>query len=96
MPNPKKPRSGCLHCGKEQARASYKYCSNACQLVYQHQIYINKWKKGEERGLQGLGIVSTYIKKYLRKKYGDKCCLCGWSEINPKTRKVPLVSCRPY
>jgi hypothetical protein len=43
-------------------------------------------------GLQSLGIVSTYIKRYLRKKFGDKCCLCGWSVINVKTGKVPLVA----
>jgi len=43
-------------------------------------------------GLQGLGIVSVYIKKYLRQKFGDKCVLCGWAKINLKTRKVPLVA----
>lgn len=92
MSNPKKPREKCYNCGEETARAGYKYCSNACQLQYQRDLYIKKWKAGEVNGLQGLGIVSVYVKKYLRKKYGDKCVLCGWAKINQKTGKVPLVA----
>lgn len=90
---PKKPREGCLTCGsKEKARAGYKYCSNPCQLEYQYQSYIRNWKAGKLNGLQGLGIVSGYIKKYLRRKFGNKCCLCGWSRINLKIGQVPLVA----
>lgn len=92
MPNPKKLRSGCILCGKEQARASYKYCSNACQLEYQHEVYIKKWKAGQVHGLQSLGLVSHGVKRYLRKKYNNKCCLCGWAKTNPKTGIVPLVA----
>ncbi len=92
MPMPKKPRKKCLSCGKETPRAKYKYCGNACQMEYQYHYYIKKWKAGEESGLQGLGIVSRYIKRYLRKKFGNKCCLCGWAEINLKTKQVPLVA----
>ena len=88
----KRIREKCLSCGKEPARAKYKYCSNTCQIEYQHQSYIKKWIAGEENGLQGLGIVSGHIKRYLRRKFKDECCLCGWSKINVKTRKVPLVA----
>ena len=89
---PKKPRRKCLSCGNEPARARYKYCSNACQIEYQHQNYIRKWKAGEVSGLQSLGIVSAHIKRYLRRKFGNKCCLCGWSKINPKTQQTPIVA----
>ena len=92
MSNPKKPRTNCPVCGKEPARSYYKYCSNLCQQEHQYQEYIKRWKKGREHGLQRLGIVSGYIKRYLRRKYGNRCCLCEWSRINPKTRKVPLVA----
>ncbi len=92
MPIPKKPRKKCLSCGKETPRVGYKYCSNACQIEYQYQSYIKKWKAGEVKGLQSIGIVSAYIKRYLRRKFGNKCCLCGWSKINPKTGQVPLVA----
>lgn len=89
---PKKPRKPCLNCGKETFRPSYKYCSNACQLKYQYNEYIKRWKACAVSGLQSLGIVSGHVKRYLREKYGNKCCFCGWSEINPKTGVVPLVA----
>jgi hypothetical protein len=92
MPNPKKARSACLNCKKETARSGYKYCSNKCQIEYQHKIYIQKWKDGEIIGLQRLGIVSVHIKNYLREKFSDKCCLCGWARINAKLGYSPLVA----
>lgn len=92
MPMPKKPRKKCLRCGKEPDRASYKYCSNACQQEYQYKVHIEKWKSGERKGLSAIGLVSPYIKRYLRRKFGDKCCLCGWSKVNATTGKIPLVA----
>jgi hypothetical protein len=88
----KKPRSKCLNCGGEPDRPSYKYCSNACQLNFEYEAYIKKWKEGKVSGLQGLGIVSAYVKRFLRKKFDDKCCLCGWNKVNPVTKKTPLVA----
>lgn len=92
MANLKKPRPKCPVCGKEPARSSYKYCSNTCQQEYQRLRYLEDWKTEKVTGLQGLGIVSLHVKRYLRKKFGDKCCLCGWSKVNPKTGKAPLVA----
>lgn len=92
MANPKKPRTPCLNCGKEPARSFYKYCSNACQQQFQSKKYLKDWKEGRRLGLQSIGIVTPSIKKFLRDKYGDKCCICGWSKINLKTGKVPLVA----
>lgn len=92
MSMPRKPRRKCLSCGAEPAKAGYKYCSNTCQHTYQDKMYLVEWKSGKVSGLQGLGIVSTRIKRYLRKKFGNKCSLCGWAKINLKTGKVPLVA----
>lgn len=92
MARTKKEWNKCLQCGQEPARSDYKYCSNNCQLQYQHQAYLKKWKAGEVTGLQGLGIVSGYIKKYLRQKFGNKCSVCGWAKTNIKTGQVPLVA----
>ena len=72
--------------------ASYKYCSNKCQLEYQYLVFIDNWQKGLEKGLSCLGLVTPQIKRFLRKKYGNKCSLCGWSQINLKSGKVPLVA----
>jgi len=92
MSLPKKPREKCLCCKKETARSGYKYCSNKCQSEYQYKLYIEKWKSGEIVGLQGLGIVSRHIKRYLRKKHHNRCCLCGWAKINVKIGYSPLVA----
>lgn len=92
MANNKKLRTPCMFCGKEPDRASYKYCSNACQHEYEYSTYIRRWKQGKESGLQGLGIVSGYVKRYLRRKFNDKCCLCGWDAIHPKLGYSPLVA----
>ena len=92
MPMPKKMRSKCLHCCQETQRAGYKYCSNTCQMEYQYQSCIKKWKAGEISGLQSIGIVSRHIKRYLRRKYKNKCCLCGWAKVNPKIGDTPLVA----
>ena len=88
----KKPRTKCPICSNEPERSYYKYCSTVCQMEYQHQAYIKKWKNGEVEGITTIGIVSPYIKKYLRRKFGNKCCLCNWSKINPRTGQTPLVA----
>jgi hypothetical protein len=89
---PRKQRRDCLSCGKEPERPSYKYCSNACQQEYQHHLFIARWKSGEESGIDSIGLVKRPIKRLLREKYGNKCCLCGWAAVNPVTGVVPLVA----
>ena len=92
MPMPKKDRNRCLNCRKETPRPGYKYCSNQCQSDYQYKDYINKWLEGKESGLQGHGVVSRYVKRYLRAKYHNKCYVCGWAQTNVVTGQVPLVA----
>ena len=92
MSNPKKARTKCLRCGGEPARATYKYCSNVCQMEYQHLVYIQKWMGRKVSGLQSIGTVSPHVKRYLRQKFGNRCCVCGWAEKNVKTGKTPLVA----
>ena len=82
----------CINCGGDLAPWGYKYCSNNCQMDHQYKSYVEKWKVGEESGLQGIGIVSRHLKRYLRSKFSNKCCLCGWCKINPRTGETPLVA----
>lgn len=50
-----------------------------------------KWLSGEEISQSNAwGDVPKRVKKYLRKKYNDKCARCGWGETNPFTGKIPL------
>jgi len=87
-----KDTNHCLVCQSETARSSYKYCSNSCQQEYQYLEFIKKWKEGGVQGIRNIGVVSRYVKRYLRRKYNNKCCKCGRSEKNPVTGLVPLVA----
>lgn len=42
--------------------------------------------------MQAHGVVSRYVKRYLRIKFNNQCCLCGWAELNVKTGQTPLVA----
>src|SRR5438128_5284380 len=91
MPNPKRPRTPCLNCGKEAERWNYKYCSNRCQFDYQYKQFILKWKSGEQSGLGQTENISKYLRHYLVEKYDEKCSQCGWHERHLITRHVPLA-----
>lgn len=79
----------CLNCYKPVNRRN-KFCSNKCQKEYEYKEYINRWKNNEETGLRGEYQISMYIKTYLYNKYHNKCARCGWGEMNPYTRNIPL------
>ena len=82
----------CLHCTKPTKRKYYKYCSNRCQFDHQYQEYIGKWKSGLVDGNRGkkAPLISSYLRRYLLEKHGEKCCLCGWDKRHLTTGKVPL------
>lgn len=82
----------CLHCGSSLTRAPSRYCSNRCQLDYQYEQYIQNWQSGSVAGSRGINAknISGHLKRYLRVKYGNKCTICGWSEVNTVTNRVPL------
>ena len=78
----------CKNCGKE-IKSNNKFCSNECHNEFKYNAYIDNWKKGLISGAKGYGVSLT-IRKYLFKKYNNKCSKCGWGEINPTTGKIPL------
>lgn len=82
--------SHCLNCGKELTLKQKKYCSNECQKDFEHKKYIDDWKNGLVDGLRGEYQLSLHIHKYIREKFKNKCCLCGWDKINPTTGQSPL------
>lgn len=92
MPITTNQRPNCVNCKIEIPRTAYKYCSNKCQQDYFYKRYINQWLDGNVSGLQGHGVVSRYVKRYLREKFANKCCLCGWAKVNIITGQVPLVA----
>lgn len=86
----------CLNCGENHTSpnrysTNQKYCSGKCQLDYQHKQYIDRWKKGLEKGWNGKTVcLSRHIQRYLRELNGNACSVCGWekyhsSDGNPLT-----------
>jgi len=87
-----KKKPNCLYCSTELPMTFRKFCTNICQGKYSQAESIHKWKNGKISGLDTNGVVIPAIKQYLREKYGNKCCICGWAEVNPHTNKVPLIA----
>ena len=91
----------CLNCGKElntenRDNRKHKYCSNFCQLEYEHKLWIEEYKKINEEN-PDFGTIgkkwkqmSRHLRRYIFDKYENKCCICGWSKINPYTNTLPL------
>ena len=79
----------CFNCSKEIQKRN-KYCSIKCQKEYEYNVYIDKWKNGEETGNRGDYQISMHIKRYLYNKYENKCARCGWGEVNKYTGNIPL------
>ena len=78
----------CRYCG-EIISKSRKYCSNKCMAKQMAREYIERWHAGEVDGSKGEAI-SQYVRNYLFDKYDNKCAICGWGEVNPTTKKIPL------
>ncbi len=79
----------CKYCEKEIPNRNV-FCNNVCQREYEHNKTINEWLTGEKIMNQGAIKISNYIRKYLFDTTGSKCQNCGWGQINPHTKKVPL------
>ena len=84
----------CAGCGTQLfIRHKIKFCSNKCQCALKYRTSVDSWKKGKLSG--GIGItarnLASWLRRYLIKKYDNKCCKCGWAKTNPVTGKIPLV-----
>lgn len=82
----------CLNCSRQIIKRGRIYCSNQCQGDYQYKMYIKKWKNGDVTGNRGINAknISRHLLRYLQEKYNNHCTLCGWSEVNKYTKRVPL------
>lgn len=90
---PRKERSNCPVCGRKVENLRSHFCSNKCQMEFQYQAYIERWRKGLESGCRGAGSeqLSPHIRRFMREKYGEKCARCGWAERNPWNSLVHLT-----
>ena len=98
--NKKYPKRGereikyCKYCGKELTGNNRKniFCNQNCHQNYKKEIYIERWKNGEESGARGKGDyqISKRVRNYLLENTDYKCELCGWGETNFYTGSIPL------
>lgn len=61
-----------------------KYCSKLCAGIHSTILTIEKSELGIKQASS-----DTY-RKYLIWKFGPKCVVCGWNEINPVSGNVPI------
>lgn len=82
----------CLYCGKELTTEQRHnlYCSMDCFQAAKKEKTIKAWLSGENIGNKTNGQISQTIRNYLLEKANYRCEVCGWGEINPVTKKVPL------
>ena len=67
------------------------YCSNICQVEYQHKLYISDWKSNKECGWSGkTKQLSHHIVKYMLIKANYSCEECNWNKHHPVDNR-PLV-----
>ena len=88
--NPKQLRASCLNCGLPVNTCVAKYCSSACQQVYQYKKWIEQWKLGlVDGGVSNNMSVSNYVRRWLIETGGYKCSICGITQWCGQP--VPLI-----
>lgn len=79
----------CVNCGKNLHKG-LKYCSNKCDSYFKRSEKIARWLEGTLEGFTTSRDYRSFVKYYLITTFGEKCSICGWDEINPYSRKVPV------
>lgn len=75
----------CKNCSKNMKGLDNKtFCSKKCEFNFKTKEQDLKIENGHEK------CGNRSVKRYLVKKFGEKCMECGWSEINIYTGKIPI------
>ena len=96
-------RCKCLKCGNEfdcsiHAPKNKRFCKECRTYIppeeRKRQLSLDewyqKWASGEISGSHANGHYSLTVRRYLMNKYSNKCQLCGWGEVNPYSKTIPL------
>ncbi|MEK7166052.1 MAG: HNH endonuclease signature motif containing protein [Patescibacteria group bacterium] len=61
-------------------------------MGYQYRMWVDQWKDGKLDGNIGISArnISAHLKRYLLKKFENRCFSCGWNKRHPVTGVVPL------
>ena len=79
----------CPVCLKNIGKIKRVCCSVSCRMIYYENQIAHDWVSGRKI-CAGEHSVSPKIKEFLRKTSMDTCFKCGWNQIHPILKKVPL------
>ena len=83
----------CIVCGNPVNHYRSRYCSRDCQHSHDQRKWEELWLSGQISGFSETdhwGGVPNRIRNYLFRKHNSKCAICGWGEVNPYTKRIPL------
>lgn len=89
----RKERPKCLNCFKPTNHLKRKCCSYKCAWENKYNIFIVLWLEDKipfEILSNVNGSPVNFIRKYLIKKYENKCAKCGWNTPHPADGIPPL------
>ena len=81
----------CEQCGIKLDWNHKKFCSYRCQRRYDFEVYIIRWKAGEEPGYNSGGGLNSFLRRYIFETRGRKCEQCGWAKVHPTTGNIPVT-----
>ena len=88
----------CLFCHTDVAKTTVRkseasYCDNSCYQNHLFQLFIERWKAGEEDGITKAGkqfSISSYIRRYMLEKAEYRCEKCSIELFHPDDGKTVL------
>ena len=83
----------CKQCGREYIlyeNHGGHYCSHECYVEAQKAKAIENWKNGTDKGYDKRYKIKPVIREYFFKKTNYECEKCGFSGVNPYTKKSIL------
>ena len=77
----------CLNgCGSAIKIGATKYCSIRCE----HDFGYRKRVEALESGDYKVKGPTSFLRRYLVRRFGERCTRCGWAERHPITQKIPI------
>lgn len=80
----------CVGCGLPFTRRHVAAaCSQRCDKEAKYRGYIQRWLNGEIPG-GSWAAVANPVRKWLIETHGEQCSICGWAEVHPVSKRIPL------
>jgi hypothetical protein len=74
----------CINCNNSVKNVNRKFCSIKCQKIFVKKKIFERIEGGDTT------LYEKQYKDYLIEHFGNKCMECGWNNVHPITKKVPI------